>query len=97
MASKLLTDSQLKAIRGTGKAQRFNDGDSLVLLVDAKGKANWVYRFRFGGKANSLSLKGYPEVGLKQARDERDALKAILLSGKNPSLHRKMLIKPAKA
>ena len=89
MASKLLTDSQLKSIRPTGAPQRFNDGDSLVLLVDGTGKMNWIYRFRFGGKANSLSLRGYPEVTLKQAREERDLLKAVLLTGQNPSLYRK--------
>lgn len=33
-----------------------------------------------------LSLRGYPEVSLKQAREDRDELKRILESGKDPSL-----------
>ena len=40
-----------------------------------------------------LSLKGYPEVTLKQAREDRDKLKKILQSCKDPSLFRKQASK----
>ena len=89
MASKLLTDSLIKSLKGKAKQYAQNDGDGLSLLVLPNGTMSWRYRYRFAGKAKMLSLKGYPEVSLKQAREGRDELKRILESGKDPSLFRK--------
>ena len=89
MASKLLTDSLIKSLKGKSKQYAQNDGDGLSLLVLPNGTMSWRYRYRFVGKAKMLSLKSYPEVSLKQARDGRDELKRILESGKDPSLFRK--------
>lgn len=89
MASKLLTDSLIKSLKGKSKQYAQNDGDGLSLLVLPNGTMSWRYRYRFAGKAKMLSLKGYPEVSLKQAREGRDELKRILESGKDPSLFRK--------
>jgi len=93
MASKLLTDSLIKSLRGKPKQYSQNDGDGLSLLVLPNGTMSWRYRYRFGGKAKMLSLRGYPEVSLKQAREDRDELKKILQSGKDPSLFRKQASK----
>jgi len=89
MASKLLTDSLIKSLKGKPKQYAQNDGDGLSLLVLPNGSMSWRYRYRFAGKAKMLSLRGYPEVSLKQAREDRDELKRILRSGKDPSLFRK--------
>ena len=89
MASKLLTDSLIKSLKGKPKQYAQNDGDGLSLLVLPYGSMSWRYRYRFAGKAKMLSLRGYPEVSLKQAREDRDELKRILQSGKDPSLFRK--------
>ena len=89
MASKLLTDSLIKSLRGKAKQYAQNDGDGLSLLVLPNGTMSWRYRYRFAGKAKMLSLRGYPEVSLKQAREDRDELKKILQSGKDPSLFRR--------
>jgi len=93
MASKLLTDSLIKSLRGKTKQYAQNDGDGLSLLVLPNGTMSWRYRYRFAGKAKMLSLRGYPEVSLKQAREDRDELKKILQSGKDPSLFRKQAYK----
>jgi hypothetical protein len=63
------------------------------LLVLPNGSMSWRFRYRFAGKAKMLSLKGYPEVTLRQAREDRDELKRILQSGKDPSLFRKQATK----
>lgn len=89
MASKLLADSLIKSLRGKSKQYAQNDGDGLSLLVFPNGVMSWRYRYRFAGKYKMLSLRGYPEVSLKQAREDRDELKKILQSGKDPSLFRK--------
>ena len=91
MASKLLTDSLIKSLKGKSKQYAQNDGDGLSLLVLPNGSMSWRYRYRFAGKAKMLSLRGYPEVSLKQARENRDELKKILQLGKDPSIFRKQV------
>lgn len=93
MASKRLTDSFIKAIKPLPKQKGYADGEGLMLLVQPNGSMSWRYRYRFAGKPKMLSLKGYPEVSLKQAREEKDALKKILQSGKDPSLFRQQAVK----
>jgi len=93
MASKLLTDSLIKSLKGKAKQYAQNDGDGLSLLVLPNGSMSWRYRYRFAGKAKMLSLRGYPEVSLKEARESRDELKKILQSGKDPSLFRQQASK----
>ena len=48
-----------------------------------------VDRYRFDGKEKRLSLGVYPDVGLKEARDRRDAARKLLVGGVNPSANRK--------
>ncbi|MDH6502932.1 tyrosine-type recombinase/integrase [Polynucleobacter sphagniphilus] len=93
MASKLLTDSFIKAIKPLPTFKGYSDGDGLSLLVLPNGVMSWRYRYRYAGKAKMLSLKSYPEVTLKQARENRDELKKILQSGKDPSLFRQQASK----
>ena len=93
MASKLLTDSLIKSLKDKAKQYAQNDGDGLSLLVLPNGSMSWRYRYRFAGKAKMLSLRGYPEVSLKEARESRDELKKILQSGKDPSLFRQQASK----
>ena len=93
MASKLLTDSLIKSLKGKAKQYAQNDGDGLSLLVLPNGSMSWRYRYRFAGKAKMLSLRSYPEVSLKEARESRDELKKILQSGKDPSLFRQQASK----
>jgi integrase len=49
-------------------AGRHTDGDGLHLHVRADGRAGWVLRYRLHGRQRDLSLGGWPDVGLKEAR-----------------------------
>jgi len=93
MASKLLTDSLIKSIKTSATRKVYNDGEGLSLHVLPNGVMSWRFRYRYAGKAKMLSLKSYPKVTLKEAREARDELKKILLNGKDPSLFRKQLNK----
>ncbi len=48
----------------------------------------WHFRYRFNGAAKMLSMGIYPEVSLKNARNEHKRLKELLAQGINPSQHR---------
>jgi integrase len=66
------------------------DGDGLHLRIDSSGSKLWRIRFRFGGKANMMSLGPFPAVSLRDARDKRDDIKKQLAAGINPSLRRRL-------
>ena len=88
MASKKLTDSQLRAIKPSNSLQSLADGEGLVLLCK-DGKCVWRYRYRFLGKAQSLTIGSYPQTTLASARTKHQAMREQLLEGLNPSRERK--------
>lgn len=53
------------------------------------GARYWRLKYRFAGKAKSLSLGVHPEVTLAEARLARDDLRALLADGIDPSAARK--------
>ena len=84
-----LTDSIIKNAKPDEKRYNLPDGNSLVLYVMPNGSKIWYYRFRYGGKADMLSLGKYPAVSLKEARLERARMAELIEQGKNPSIERK--------
>lgn len=60
------------------------DGDGLYLFVSASFRRSWVYRFSWKGRRPEMGLGAFPDVGLADARDARDAARAIVRSGRNP-------------
>jgi hypothetical protein len=61
------------------------DGGGLFLLVQPNGSKLWQMRCRFNGKEKLLSFGKYPGVGLSAARAKRNAAKAKLAEGIDPS------------
>jgi len=49
----------------------------------------WRLKYRQGGKEKRLALGAYPDTGLKDARDKRDAARKLLAAGVDPAEHRK--------
>lgn len=84
-----LTDSIIKNIKPTDKRQQLADGKGLVLYVMPNGVKLWRYRYRYGGKANILSLGKYPDVSLKEARQARELTEESLKRGLDLSLEKK--------
>ncbi len=65
------------------------DERGLFLLVPLTGGKWWRLRYKFDGKEKLLSLGVYPDVGLKDARERRDAARKLLADGIDPGEHRK--------
>lgn len=84
-----LTDVVIRKAKPTEKAVRLSDERGLYLEVAPSGGKWWRLKFRFEGKEKRLSLGVYPDVGLKEARDRRDAARKLLAEGVDPSAHRK--------
>jgi len=89
MASKLLTATEVKNAKATGKLFRLPDGEGLFLEVTPTGKKHWRYRYSFNGKESMCSLGQYDDVTLQDARAERDRLrKDLRVRGVNPARNR---------
>ncbi|MGD0022880.1 MAG: Arm DNA-binding domain-containing protein [Smithellaceae bacterium] len=65
------------------------DGGGLHLLVTPSGGKLWRFKYRFHGKEKKLAIGTYPEIGIQDARSNRDASKELLSRGFDPSEIRK--------
>ncbi|KAA8995391.1 tyrosine-type recombinase/integrase [Affinibrenneria salicis] len=83
-----LTDAVARQARITGKAYTLNDTGGLSLFVTANGAKKWHFRFSLQGKQQRISLGSYPAFSLKQARQQRDELRAQLAAGNDPRSYR---------
>jgi len=84
----MLTEIKLRSLRPRGVLYRVADGNGLAVEVPVAGALRWRYRYRFDGKAKMLSLGTYPSVTLAQARLRRDAARAQVAQGVDPSAER---------
>jgi integrase len=84
-----LTDTWLRAAKGAENPYKKSDAGGLYILVKPDGKRYWRLAYRFGGKQKTLALGAYPLIGLKEAREARDAAKKALLKGEDPGEIRK--------
>jgi integrase len=91
-----ITDTAIRNAKVVEKPYSLTDGRGLSLQVQPTGGKWWRLRYRFDGKAKMLSLGIYPDVGLKEARERRDAARKMLADGIDPGENRKAT-KAAKA
>ena len=84
-----LTDAACKKALPRDRDWKLSDGGSLFLLVKATGTKSWRWKFRFGGKEKQLTIGLYPDVSLAQARLARDAARAQVAQGIDPTVARK--------
>jgi hypothetical protein len=86
-----LTDKEIRNIKPGTKRIRLFDERALYLEVSPAGGKWWRLKYRHGGKEKRLSLGVYPDVGLKAARDRRDAARRLLGEGIEPAANKKAL------
>ena len=91
-----LSDRQIKRLKASEKLQKVSDGGGLQLHVMPTGSKLFRLAYRFDGKQKLIAFGAYPVVTLAEARAKRDAAKALLKAGLDPSHHIK-LEKMAKA
>lgn len=82
----MLTDTKLRSLKPQNKVFRLADANGLCIEVRTTGAKIWRYRYRFGDKANMLTIGEYPLVSLAEARAERDRARALVKKGVDPSL-----------
>jgi integrase len=84
-----LTDVVIRRAKAEGKTIKLSDERGLYLEISPNGGKWWRLKYRFEGKEKRLSLGVYPDVGLKDARERRDAARKLVADGVDPSENRK--------
>jgi len=84
-----LTDSAIKAAKPKANQFKLHDQKGLLLIVRPTGGRLWRLKYRFAGKEQQLTIGTYPEVGLKEARERRDAARKVIAEGRDPSAEKK--------
>ena len=85
MARKSLTDRAARNAKAKEKSYKLSAGSGLYLLVMPNGSRYWRMKYSFAGKEKLLSIGVYPEITLKEAVEQRDAARAQLRAGQDPS------------
>ncbi|MGB6485947.1 MAG: Arm DNA-binding domain-containing protein [Steroidobacteraceae bacterium] len=68
-----LTEVAVRSAKPSAKDTKLFDERGLYLLICANGSKLWRLKYRFAGREKLLSLGPYPDVGLRQAREHREA------------------------
>jgi len=84
-----LTDVACRNATAREKPIKLGDGGGLYLLVQPSGGKLWRLAYRFGGKQKTLAIGKFPAVGLKEARQRREAAKEQLANNTDPSDQKK--------
>jgi integrase len=84
-----LSDTTIRTAKPTQKPHRLFDSGGLYLEVSPAGGKLWRLKYRYGGKEKRLALGAYPDTGLRDARERRDAARRLLAAGVDPGEQRK--------
>ena len=86
-----LTDAAAREAKPREKAYKLPDAGGLYLWISPTGIKSWRLKYRYQHKEKILTIGQYPQVSMKKAREEREAAKAMLLGGLDPSAQKKAL------
>ena len=79
----MLTQLMIRNALPKDKVYQIKDKDGLCLRIYPTGKTVWIANFRNSGKKICKTLGSYPDIGLKEAREQLELLKTqTLLSDK---------------
>lgn len=96
MATKILTEIQIKNAKAKEKLYRLFDGEGLCLKVTTSNKKIWEYRFKNPDtlKEDTLVLGNYPTLSLAEVRKIHQIKRADVLKGINPKRNEDDLLFP---
>jgi len=80
-----LTDTRIKAAKPTDKVYKIYDAEGLYIEVPPTGSKRWRFKYRINGKEKRISLSIYPEIGLKDARENVMKLESRLRRAGTPA------------
>lgn len=64
---------------------RLSDGGGLFYEITSTGVKRWLYRFKIDGKNGMFIVGRYPELSLKEAREDHQKAKSLVKQGIKPA------------
>lgn len=88
--TKPLTNTEVSQAKPKDKEYNLSDGGGLALRVKTNGTKTWLFNYfhPHTKKRSNISFGTFPIVSLKQARDNREEAKTLLVSNIDPKAHR---------
>src|SRR3546814_12387881 len=80
-----LTALAIKNAKSREKPYKLTDSDGLFLYVTPNGGRYWRMNYRHLAKQKTLAFGVYPDTGLAEAREQRDAARKLLARGDDPA------------
>ena len=79
----LLTEYVLKNLKEVGR-HTDDQTKGLHLWIKVNQSKYWIFRFTLDGKRHNMSLGGFPDIGLRLARERAVEARNLLNKGRNP-------------
>ena len=76
-----LTELSLKNLKPEDKRYLVRDAQGLYIQVNPTGRKYWKVRFMVDGQAKKVTLGEYPHITLKDARQKRDEVRGVIVTG----------------
>lgn len=89
---KGLSEAACRNARPQEKAYRLADGAGLFLVVAPGGAKTWRFFYRDGERVVGHTIGRYSDVGLADARRERDKLKGLRAQGLDPRAQQRIAV-----
>lgn len=80
---------QAETAKPEAKPYKLKVDTGLFLEVMPTGSKRWRFRYQFAGKEQMISFGLFPDVGLLEAKERREAARKMLANGINPSVRRR--------
>ena len=85
-----ISDAALRAAKPASKPYRLAVGGALYLEVTPGGSKLWRWKYRIGGKENRYAMGVYPDLSLKEARDQVEIARKLVKNGIHPSQQKRL-------
>lgn len=83
-----LTPTAINNARKKEKPYKLTDGGGLYVAVAPSGKKTWRYQYALDGKRPEVTIGGYPEIGVAEARERHAEYRALIEKGIDPAKHK---------
>jgi integrase len=90
--SRGVSDSRLRSAKSADKSYKISCGGGLYLEVMPSGSKLWRWKYRLAGRENRYALGTYPQILLRDAREQSESARKLVAQGVHPS-HQKRLDK----
>jgi hypothetical protein len=78
-----LKDMQVRALKPRARVYKVGDEHGLYIEVHPNGSKPWRLKYPYLGRDKRTAFGRYPEVGLAEARQKRDAIQSsVIRNGK---------------